>query len=230
MAQDGSQVRAVAKGARKPSSTFSSRLELFSNVSILLAKGKNLDIVREAKLINPFMGIRSDVEKMVCASPAMELIEKVTLQNHVNESLYPMTLNFLSEVESMNNSYYLKALCAAHLIKTCSIIGFRPSLVNCVVCNDDISELLKNDVIKANFSIEDGGVVCLRCSKKSDTEKVSTTTLNLVHKLIHAKFDEIMLITVSEETVDDALYFCKNWILYHIGTRMKSLSFYLKNI
>ena len=49
LAQDGRQVRAVAKGARKPNSSFASRLEIFSEVDLLLVCGKSLDIVKEAK-------------------------------------------------------------------------------------------------------------------------------------------------------------------------------------
>ena len=47
LAQDGSQIRAVAKGARKPTSQFSSRLELYSQADVLLAQGRSLDIVKE---------------------------------------------------------------------------------------------------------------------------------------------------------------------------------------
>ena len=51
LAEDGSQVKAVAKGARKPTSSFASRLELYSVAKILLAEGKNLDIVKEVRLL-----------------------------------------------------------------------------------------------------------------------------------------------------------------------------------
>ena len=48
---DGSQIRAVAKGARKPSSSFASRLEVYSVCDLLLCQGKTLDIVKEARLL-----------------------------------------------------------------------------------------------------------------------------------------------------------------------------------
>ena len=51
LAEDGSQVKAVAKGARKPTSSFASRLELYSVAKILVAEGKNLDIVKEVRLL-----------------------------------------------------------------------------------------------------------------------------------------------------------------------------------
>ncbi len=53
LAQDGSQIRAVAKGARKPSSPFAARLELYSSVDLLCSKGRSLDIVKEARIAPP---------------------------------------------------------------------------------------------------------------------------------------------------------------------------------
>ena len=230
LAEDGSQVRAVAKGARKPSSSFASRLEMFSNVEVLLAQGKNLDIVREAKLIKPYTSVRSDFEKSLCASCAMELLYKSTQRNLVSENLYQVTINFLNEVEKISDRFYLKALCTAHLVKVCSFIGFRPSLANCVSCGDDVSDFMTNANLNLNFSFEDGGVVCLRCSKKAETEKLPAATIKLIHDLIHTKFEDIKLITVGEDVVDDTLQFCKKWILFHVGTSMKTLTFYQNSI
>ena len=51
LAEDGSQLRAVAKGARKPKSSFASRLELFSVADVLCARGRSLDVVSEARLV-----------------------------------------------------------------------------------------------------------------------------------------------------------------------------------
>lgn len=230
LSEDGSQIRAVAKGARKPSSTFASRLELFSNVKVLLAKGKNLDIVRESRLIKAYSQIRNDIEKTVCASCAIELLEKVTQQNLCNSNLYLLTESFLNEVENIKDTNYLKALSAACLIKICTFIGFRPSLKNCVICNEKQIDIYHNINLKMNFSIEEGGVVCLKCSNKAQTEKISSSSVQLLHKLIHTKFDEIKLINLTNLNVDDVLEFCKKWILYHIGINLKSLALYIKNI
>ena len=46
LASDGSQVRAVAKGLRKPGNRIGARLELFCEADLLLHEGKSLDIVR----------------------------------------------------------------------------------------------------------------------------------------------------------------------------------------
>ena len=79
----------------------------------------------------------------------------------------------------------------------------------CAVCGEDVSASLENVHLKLNFSFEDGGVVCLRCSNKTEVEKMSAQTIKLIHNLIHTKFEEIKLIRVPEDIVDETLHFCK---------------------
>ena len=51
LAEDGSLVRAVAHGARKPQSPFASRLEPCAVVDVLLARGRSLDVAKEARFV-----------------------------------------------------------------------------------------------------------------------------------------------------------------------------------
>ena len=48
LSADGSQLRAVAKGARKPGGRLAARAELFCETDFLLAAGRSLDVVSEA--------------------------------------------------------------------------------------------------------------------------------------------------------------------------------------
>ena len=69
LAEDGSQIRAVAKGARKPVSSFAARLELYSVVDLLVARGRSLDIVKEARLVESNERLRRDIEDAAGAAP-----------------------------------------------------------------------------------------------------------------------------------------------------------------
>lgn len=220
--KDGSQERAVAKGARKPSSTFASRLELFSHVEILVAKGKNLDIVREAKLINPYVSIRKDVDKVTCVSPVLELLAKATNESLPVPALFPLTISYLNEVDKIGEILYdyLKALTAAHILKTASYLGFRPELTHCVRCGRE--KKLESIDIPAFFSYSDGGVLCSRCA--SGDSSISQAALSLAHELIHTKFGEIALLHASPETISKVLEFCKVWVLYHLDINLRSLN------
>ena len=77
LSEDGSQIRAVAKGARKPSSQFASRLELYSVADVLFAGGKSLDIIKEARLERAFGRIRSSMEHAAGAAAMAELLDRV---------------------------------------------------------------------------------------------------------------------------------------------------------
>ena len=48
------RVRAVAKGVRRTTSRFGSRLEPFTHVDLQLAEGRNLDVITQAETIEPF--------------------------------------------------------------------------------------------------------------------------------------------------------------------------------
>ncbi len=78
LAEDGSQMRAVAKGARKPANAFSARLELYSVVDVLCSKGRSLDVVCEARLLESNECVRLDLEHAAAAAPMAELLDRVT--------------------------------------------------------------------------------------------------------------------------------------------------------
>ena len=51
LASDGRQVRAVAKGLRKPGGRFGARLEPFAVADLLLHTGRSLDVITEARTV-----------------------------------------------------------------------------------------------------------------------------------------------------------------------------------
>ena len=131
LAEDGSQLKAVAKGARKPSSSFTSRLELFSCCDLLLVQGKSLDIIKEARLVEGHTALRSRLELTEAASPMVELIERATLDALENKQLFPMTMKALSYLEKAPDESLL-LITSAQLIKAVSFLGFKPELRACI--------------------------------------------------------------------------------------------------
>ena len=69
----GRQVRAVAKGARKPGGRLAARCELFCTVDMLLAHGRSLDVVSQAELMEAPLGVAPDYETSCAASAIAEV-------------------------------------------------------------------------------------------------------------------------------------------------------------
>ncbi len=55
------KVRAVAKGVRRTKSRFGGRLEPLSHVELLLYEGRELDIVSQAEIIDPWRLLHEDL-------------------------------------------------------------------------------------------------------------------------------------------------------------------------
>src|SRR6266516_1735094 len=58
---EAGKLRALAKGTRRPTSRHSGNLELFCQVQLLLAHGRDLDIITQSELIRPFRRLREDL-------------------------------------------------------------------------------------------------------------------------------------------------------------------------
>ena len=222
LAEDGSPIRAVAKGARKPGGAFSSRLELLSTVEVLLAKGKSLDIVQEARVDNSHAILRSDAEKTLCALPVAELIEKTMQDGLDNERLFPLFEAFLENLELASAKEGL-ALCGAAILKIMAYLGFKPSLSSCVECGRSID--LGGASNTTMFSYVDGGAVCDECKGLHDVVGIATSTLSWVHFLLYATFKEIAHTNIDETASFSVLQFSRFWIAMHAGVKVKSLEY-----
>ena len=225
LAEDGSQIRAVAKGARKPSSHFASRLEVFSSCDLLLVKGRSLDIVKEARLHQSNASLRTSLERSEAASLCVELLDRATLGALESPQLYPLTMKALSYLCTCELEQTL-TISAAHLIKAVSFLGFKPELHECIGCGDT-RFLLEEDTARyaVAFSCIDGGVVCNACKPLFDTITYPRSLIAWLDALLYSDFETIASLALDRSTQISLLRFMQAWIKQHIGSNLKSLNF-----
>ena len=85
------RVRAVARGVRRTTSRFGSRLEPFTHVDLQLADGRNLDTITQAETLTPFAsGLGADYERYTAGTVMLETAERL-----VTEEKEPATQHFL---------------------------------------------------------------------------------------------------------------------------------------
>lgn len=224
LAQDGSQIRAVAKGARKPTSQFSSRLELGAEADVLFAKGRSLDIVKEVRLAAGNGAMRQSIERAAAAAPMLELLDRITQADLKNPKLLPMTHAALSALDGAD-AEHAPAICAAHLLKTFAFCGIRPSLDSCCMCGNPLSCQLDEPRFQdVAFSFSEGGVVCDACSTP-DSVRVSSATLAWARALLGMRFSDIAQTEVDQSGVFGVLRLAQTWAHMHASTNLKSLTF-----
>lgn len=92
------KIRCLAKGIRKLTSRKAASLELFTLSAVFLAKGKNLDIITETKIINSFSAFRKDLKKVALAYKFCELTDRLTADNQSNRLLFSLLKHSLLEL------------------------------------------------------------------------------------------------------------------------------------
>lgn len=222
LAQDGSQLRAVAKGARKPSSPFSSRLELGAVADVLLAHGRSLDIVKEARLVAGNERIRESLERNACAAPMTELLDRLTQEGLENARLFPLTETALAALGRAEPAQ-APAVCAAQLLKTFAFVGLRPSFDACVGCSAPVAT---GDAARTAWvSYADGGVVCPSCRVHTECVGVPAATVAWCRTLLMSTFAQVERLPPDPGAAFGALRFCQEWSRFHVGHQLKSLNF-----
>ena len=82
------KVRAVAKGVRKTLSRFGARLEPMSHVRLLLAQGRELDIVSQAEAVESLAPMIADLDHLTAGIAVLEAADQMSLDREPNQPLY----------------------------------------------------------------------------------------------------------------------------------------------
>ena len=222
LSEDGSLLRAVAKGARKPGGSLAARIDLFRVVDALLAKGRNLDVIAEAKLAADDDAVPFGLEQSACASVVAEIVCTVAQEGLEHPRLFAMTSTALPEIARSDARTALGVM-TADLLKTLASEGFTPSFDTCVVCGKPVNA--GNAGGSVAVSLEDGGVVCPLCQRPSDAVLVDAAVLAWAKVLLYTRFADVGDLEIDERTTFGVLHFARQWARVHAGKDLKSLDF-----
>ena len=222
LAEDGSLIKAVAKGARKPSNSFAARLDLFSVSDCLLAQGKNLSVFSEARCLIPYLSLRSDIDKNAAASPVLEALLKTSHEGLQIPRLFDMSVAALSSLES-SPVESCPIYTAAFLLKLVAMLGFRPSFTQCIACG----ELINLTQIQGGvaFSYPDGGLICDDCRTGFETTVIDAALLAWAQVLLFSPFCDLEQLDVNRDLLFSLLQFCQTYLRENLSVNLKSLHY-----
>ncbi len=209
LSPDG-RISAIAKGSRKVKSRFGGRLDLFSNLDLVLYKGKNLHTITQANLLKSYKNIREDYQKFVIASGAAELIDKVTFSGQREEGLFALMDRFLSYLDAQPQVRPLDLLYFDW--KVIKALGVLPRTNN---ARDDSDVWL-------NFS---DGCLQLRPSNNGDCIKLKPLTTRLLKSIINGNFKTVSEQNYSEKTYEQISRLTEQYIKYQLHVNLRSRSY-----
>ena len=154
---DFGKLHAVAKGACRPKSKLGGNVEPLTHSLMLLAKGRNLDIVTQAQTINGFLALKNDLWRMACGLYVLELIDAFTIESAENRLLFELLLDSLHQLSEPDTNETVLRYFELHLL---NYLGYRPQLRRCVTCDSPLKPVV-------NFlSPGKGGLICPACNSE----------------------------------------------------------------
>ncbi|MDI6821455.1 MAG: DNA repair protein RecO [Actinomycetota bacterium] len=231
------KISAVAKGIRRTTSKFGSRLEPFTHVDLLVYQGRNLDTVAQAEIISSFKDIRDDLEKVEYGLAMLDLVDKITPDGEKDSQLFEFLLTVLGTLAKIKAN--LRLLLITFDIQLMSISGFHPSLFNCVVCGRHLSASSSRAVPtgrQAKFSCELGGIICMRCNhtvpagREADVNAIpiSSQSIDMLNRLLFMDIEEISGIEIDQKVEEELFKLTQGYVNYHLQVRLKSRKYLSK--
>ncbi len=149
------RVRAVAKGVRRTSSKFGSRLEPFTYVDLQLAEGRTFDIVTQAETRYPFSaGLGNDYERYTAGTAMLETADRL-----VPEEKQASVQQFLLLVGGLRamveGTRQPGQVLDSYLLRSLAVAGYAPSFDLCAHCGREGPHRWFNPSM--------GGLLCTTC-------------------------------------------------------------------
>jgi DNA repair protein RecO (recombination protein O) len=129
--------RIVARGVRKTTSRLAGGVELFTHVTLLLAIGRNLDIVTQAHVLSALHGVRGSLERLSCAYYMAELYDALVQGELEQPAFFRLLVTALEALDSTNNS---DLVLRAYELRMLHCAGYRPQLHRCVITQEPLGE------------------------------------------------------------------------------------------
>jgi len=220
IATDGRELRAVAKGARKPKSKLGARVEPFTVLEGQFATGRSLDVISDVRTVATHASLRDDYDKLLVASVAAEMLEVVAAQAQATDFLYEMSAALFDTMDASASTVALQLLLAWEL-KLFAVLGYRPILDDCAVCGRALEEGEESFC----WSAEAGGVICSDCGAGQfiPLESYPAAALAWLRTLFGATFEEAVTFDLEPQLLRDLFTLVADFATEHFPARIKSL-------
>ena len=175
--RDQGKLRAVAKGVRKTTSRSAGHLEPFTHTELLLAVGRELDIISQAETIAAFRQVREDLVLTTHAYYLAELTDLLTEDRMENRAVFDALVDGFTALGEHQDA---RVVLVSFQLRLLDALGYRPELRECVSCRGVI------EPGENQFSALLGGVLCPTCGRRElSARPISTQGLKLLRLLQH---------------------------------------------
>ncbi len=212
---DCGKVRAIAKGSRKPGSKLGGNVELLAHSQLMLARGRNLDIITQAQAIDNFLPVRESLELMSAGFYLSELMDNFTEENVEDRELFTLLLNTLRQLSETGD---MERLLRYFELRLLSHLGYRPQFQKCANCGRELQAEVNY------FNPAQGGALCRECGYPDMGAKVlSVNALKVLRLWLQCDYATASRVKLSSELTNEIKSLLRENIKYVLEKQLKSI-------
>ncbi len=207
-------VRAVARGVRRTSSKFGSRLEPFTHVDLQLAVGRNLDTITQAVTRDPFGArISVDYDRYTAASVMLETSERLVAEER--EPSVQQYLLLVGALRAITSGERRPAdVLDSFLLRSLAVAGYAPSFDGCARCGLEGPH--------RSFNPAHGGMLCSTC-RLPGSASPAPETVELMGALLAGEWDVVQ--ASSPRSRKEAGTLISAYLSWHLERSLRSLAY-----
>jgi len=207
--RDHGLIRCVAKGVKKSTSSLGGRMQLLIANNLFLAKGRNMDIVCQAEVIDGFSNIRTDMTKLIYSFYCAELVTNFGTEHDPNcKNIYDILFEALKNISVFSSLEEILWTVIRFKLKLTEQLGYAVEITGCVKCNETEGDY-------KFFCAESGGVICRKCNEKSyKTLEIDKKHLKIFRDALLYDFPDD-----KNEFDKESLYSCFNILKEYVSVR-----------
>lgn len=205
------KVRAVAKGVRRTSSKFGSRLEPFMVADVQLYQGRSLDIVQQAESLGAYGAeIAAHYDRYTSANAMAETADRLS-DSEATPEQYLLLVGGLRALS--RGEHAPRSILDSYLLRVMALCGWAPSLRDCARCSAPGPH--------TKFVGQLGGMVCVDCAP-AGSPKIAERAIELLRSLMAGEWDAVDAASAVETAAASGLVAA--YAQWHLERGIRSLA------
>lgn len=208
----------IAKGARKPTSTKTGHVELFTRADMLIHTGRDLGLAVQAEMVASYLELREDLQRGAYASYIAELLDRFTAEGMDDMAgVFQLVDETLNRLCTDNDP---RLAVRYYEIRLLDLVGFRPELTECVISREKI------EPEDQYFSYAGGGVVRPAYAEHTIAlVPISMVTLKLMRHMQRSPYSHVKTLAISPALHDDVERILLGYITFILERKLQSVDF-----
>src|SRR3712207_3172950 len=120
-------------------------------VQLMLATGRNLDIVTQAQIVEPYKLLHDELPRLSYAYYVAELLDKLTVDEQENRPAYDLLIATLAALDTSAIPDLVVRYYELHLL---GFLGYRPYLFQCARSEEHTPELQSRQYLVCRLLLE----------------------------------------------------------------------------